>query len=247
MKLLTDKTALVTGASRGIGRAVALKLAQGGAKVIINYRRSDAAANELAEQIKNNGGSAVCIKADVSSIDSVKEMVDIINKEHGGLDILVNNAGILVDKPLTDTGDDELDNIFATNLNSVFYVVKLAAKAMIKKRYGKIINIASAAAFGGYPGLSAYSASKGAVVAMTKSMARELGGRNIRVNCVAPGFIETEMTSIYPAEMIEGVLRSASIKRIGTPEDIANAVYFLSTPDSDYITGQVLHVNGGIY
>lgn len=247
MNLLTGKTALVTGASRGIGRAVALKLAQGGAKVIINYSRSDKAANDLAEQIIKDGGSAVCVKADVSSIDSVKEMVEFINKEHGGVDILVNNAGILVDKPFKDISDDELDKVLATNMNSVFYVVKLAAKGMIKKRYGKIINISSAAAFAGYPGLSVYSASKGAVVAMTKSMAKELGGRNIRVNCVAPGFVETDMTGAYPAEMLEGILRNASIKRAGTPEDIANAVYFLSTPDSDYITGQVLHVNGGIY
>lgn len=238
MRHLEGKTALVTGGSRGIGRGIALRLAKGGAKVVVNYASNDAAANEAAELIKKEGGEAILYKADIADMESVKAMMEAVNKEHGGIDILVNNAGLYLDKPFCDVTDAELDRLFACNINGVFNCVKFAAKGMIKKRYGKIINITSASAMLADPGLGAYSATKGAVLSMTRSMAKEFGSRNIRVNCVAPGIIKTDMTGIYSQDVLEYSLRRASVKRLGTPEDIAEAVYFLAIPESDYITGR---------
>jgi 3-oxoacyl-[acyl-carrier protein] reductase len=234
------KVAVVTGASRGIGRAIAEMLATNGTKVVICYNKSIALAEEVAAK---TGG--IPLQVDVSSSESVTELFDKVAADFGGADILVNNAGVFLDKPFLDTYPSEIDCILQTNLYGAFYCARQAAKQMIKKRYGKIINIASASAFTSTIGLAVYSASKGALVSLTKSLAKELMGRNICVNAVAPGLTDTDMSSAYSPEVKKKLL--APVKREGTVQDIANAVHFLLQPESDYITGQTIHVNGGTY
>ncbi|HIZ88456.1 MAG TPA: 3-oxoacyl-[acyl-carrier-protein] reductase [Candidatus Mucispirillum faecigallinarum] len=245
--MLKDKVALVTGASRGIGKAIAIHLAANGAKVAVNYSSSESSAIEVAEIIKKNGGTAEIFKARVNVESEVEEMFTAIEKSLGVVDILVNNAGITKDNLLMRMKTEEWDSVIDVNLKGTFLCTRRAVKGMMKNRYGKIINISSVVGFAGNAGQFNYSATKAGVIGMTKSAALELASRGIRVNAVAPGFIETDMTASLTDEVKAAYLEKIPLKSLGKPEDIANAVAYLASPLSDYMTGQTLHLNGGMY
>lgn len=247
MSELKDKIALVTGASRGIGRAIAIKLASGGAKVAVNYTRSEKEAHEVVKEIQALGGEAIAVKAAVNNSDEVKAMFETVEKELGIVDILVNNAGITKDNLMIRMSDAEFDVVLDTNLKGAFYCMRTGVRGMMKKRYGKVINISSVVGFAGNAGQINYVATKSGLYGMTKAAAVEMGGRGIRVNAVAPGFIKSDMTDSLSDDIKNAILDETLLKSLGEPEDIANAVYFLASPASDYITGQVIHVNGGMY
>ncbi len=240
------KTALVTGASRGIGAAIAKKLAARGFMVIINYGHSSAAAEEVKNQIEQAGGQAVLMQGDVSSGDDVDRMFKDIKKTWGRLDVLVNNAGINRDILLVRMKEDQWDAVLSTDLKSVFFTTKAAASLMMRQRSGSIINIASVVGITGNAGQANYAAAKAGVIGFTKSAAKELAARGIRVNAIAPGFIETDMTDAIPEKIREGMLETIPLRRGGKAEDVANAVAFLASDDAGYITGQVLKVDGGM-
>ena len=240
------KTALVTGASRGIGAAIAKKLAARGFMVIINYGHSSAAAEEVKNQIEQAGGQAVLMQGDVSSGDDVDRMFKDIKKTWGRLDVLVNNAGINRDTLLVRMKEDQWDAVLSTDLKSVFFTTKAAASLMMRQRSGSIINIASVVGITGNAGQANYAAAKAGVIGFTKSAAKELAARGIRVNAIAPGFIETDMTDAIPERIREGMLGTIPLRRGGKAEDVANAVAFLASDDAGYITGQVLKVDGGM-
>lgn len=240
------KTALVTGASRGIGAAIAKKLAARGFMVIINYGHSSAAAEEVKNQIEQAGGQAVLMQGDVSSGDDVDRMFKDIKKTWGRLDVLVNNAGINRDTLLVRMKEDQWDAVLSTDLKSVFFTIKAAASLMMRQRSGSIINIASVVGITGNAGQANYAAAKAGVIGFTKSAAKELAARGIRVNAIAPGFIETDMTDAIPEKIREGMLETIPLRRGGKAEDVANAVAFLASDDAGYITGQVLKVDGGM-
>ena len=240
------KTALVTGASRGIGAAIAKKLAARGCMVIINYGHSSAAAEEVKNQIEQAGGQAVLMQGDVSSGDDVDRMFKDIKKTWGRLDVLVNNAGINRDTLLVRMKEDQWDAVLSTDLKSVFFTTKAAASLMMRQRSGSIINIASVVGITGNAGQANYAAAKAGVIGFTKSAAKELAARGIRVNAIAPGFIETDMTDAIPEKIREGMLETIPLRRGGKAEDVANAVAFLASDDAGYITGQVLKVDGGM-
>lgn len=240
------KTALVTGASRGIGAAIAKKLAARGFMVIINYGHSSAAAEEVKNQIEQAGGQAVLMQGDVSSGDDVDRMFKDIKKTWGRLDVLVNNAGINRDTLLFRMKEDQWDAVLSTDLKSVFFTTKAAASLMMRQRSGSIINIASVVGITGNAGQANYAAAKAGVIGFTKSAAKELAARGIRVNAIAPGFIETDMTDAIPEKIREGMLETIPLRRGGKAEDVANAVAFLASDDAGYITGQVLKVDGGM-
>lgn len=245
--MLKDKVALVTGASRGIGKAIAINLAANGAKVAVNYSSSESSALEVAEIIKKNGGTAEIFKARVNVESEVEEMFTAVEKSLGVVDILVNNAGITKDNLLMRMKTEEWDSVIDVNLKGTFLCTRRAVKGMMKNRYGKIINISSVVGFAGNAGQFNYSATKAGVIGMTKSAALELASRGIRVNAVAPGFIETDMTASLTDEVKAAYLEKIPLKSLGKPEDIANAVAYLASPLSDYMTGQTLHLNGGMY
>ena len=245
--MLKDKVALVTGASRGIGKAIAIHLAANGAKVAVNYSSSESSALEVAEIIKKNGGTAEIFKARVNVESEVEEMFTAIEKNLGVVDILVNNAGITKDNLLMRMKTEEWDAVIDVNLKGAFLCTRRAIKGMMKNRYGKIINISSVVGFAGNAGQFNYSATKAGIIGMTKSAALELASRGIRVNAVAPGFIETDMTASLTDEVKAAYLEKIPLKALGKPEDIANAVAYLASPLSDYMTGQTLHLNGGMY
>ena len=240
------KTALVTGASRGIGAAIAKKLAARGFMVIINYGHSSAAAEEVKNQIEQAGGQAVLMQGDVSSGDDVDRMFKDIKQTWGRLDVLVNNAGINRDTLLVRMKEDQWDAVLSTDLKSVFFTTKAAASLMMRQRSGSIINIASVVGITGNAGQANYAAAKAGVIGFTKSAAKELAARGIRVNAIAPGFIETDMTDAIPEKIREGMLETIPLRRGGKAEDVANAVAFLASDDAGYITGQVLKVDGGM-
>lgn len=240
------KTALVTGASRGIGAAIAKKLAARGFMVIINYGHSSAAAEEVKNQIEQAGGQAVLMQGDVSSGDDVDRMFKDIKKTWGRLDVLVNNAGINRDTLLVRMKEDQWDAVLSTDLKSVFFTTKAAASLMMRQRSGSIINIASVVGITGNAGQANYAAAKAGVIGFTKSVAKELAARGIRVNAIAPGFIETDMTDAIPEKIREGMLETIPLRRGGKAEDVANAVAFLASDDAGYITGQVFKVDGGM-
>ena len=244
--LLEGKIALVTGASRGIGRAIALKLAAEGAKVAVNYAGSVEGANEVKKAIEDAGGEAVVIGANVSKSDDAEKMVNEVAEKFGGIDILVNNAGITRDGLLARMKNEDFDAVIDTNLKGVFYTARAAAKIMMKARKGRIINMASVVGITGNAGQANYSAAKAGVIGFTKTVAKELAGRGITVNAIAPGFIETDMTAVVPEKAKDAMLQSIPVKRAGKPEDVANAVLFLASDMSSYITGQVLNVDGGM-
>lgn len=240
------KTALVTGASRGIGAAIAKKLAARGFMVIINYGHSSAAAEEVKNQIEQASGQAVLMQGDVSSGDDVDRMFKDIKKTWGRLDVLVNNAGINRDTLLVRMKEDQWDAVLSTDLKSVFFTTKAAASLMMRQRSGSIINIASVVGITGNAGQANYAAAKAGVIGFTKSAAKELAARGIRVNAIAPGFIETDMTDAIPEKIRKGMLETIPLRRGGKAEDVANAVAFLASDDAGYITGQVLKVDGGM-
>lgn len=241
-----EKTALVTGASRGIGRAIALALASKGFAVALNYAGSHDAAEAVKKEIEDAGGKAFTVQGDVSKSEEVDRIFKTVKDEFGGLDVLVNNAGINRDALLIRMKESNWDDVIATDLKSDFLTTKAAAAMMMRKRKGSIINISSVVGIMGNIGQVNYAAAKAGVIGLTKACAKEMAARNIRVNAVAPGFIETAMTDGIPEKIREGMIASIPMGRMGQPEDIARAVCFLASDDASYITGQVLVVDGGL-
>lgn len=246
-KPLAEKVALVTGGGRGIGRAISLKLASMGATVIANYSKSSSDAESLVSQIRAAGGKAEAVQFDVSQEEAVEEGFKKVIEQHGPIGILVNNAGIAVDSLLMRTKTSDWDRTLGVNLTSAFLCSRAASKTMLKARWGRIINISSIIGEMGNAGQAAYSASKAGLVGLTKSLARELGSRNVTVNAVAPGYIVTDMTAGITDDQTKAMLENIPLGRLGTVEDIAHVVGMLAHPDADYITGQVIGVNGGMY
>jgi 3-oxoacyl-[acyl-carrier protein] reductase len=242
--LLAGQVAIVTGASRGIGRAIALQLAQVGARVVVNYASSSGAADELVSQIASTGGEAISVKADVSQSDEIDALFSTVMDKWGRVDILVNNAGITRDALLLRMKLEDWQATIDTNLTGVFLCTRVASKIMLKQKSGRIINIASVAGQIGNPGQANYSAAKAGVIGFTKTVAKELASRGITVNAVAPGFIATDMTNDLK---VEGILQFIPLGRYGQPEDIAGMVKFLAAdPAAAYITGQTFNVDGGM-
>jgi 3-oxoacyl-[acyl-carrier protein] reductase len=244
--MLTDRVAIVTGASRGIGRAIALKLASKGAAVVVTAT-SEAGAEKVAQEIRTAGGRALAVKVNVAEATDVAELFSRSVQEFGRVDILVNNAGITKDGLLMRMKDDDWDSVLDTNLKGTFLCLREASKLMTKARFGRIINISSVVGEMGNPGQANYCASKAGIIGLTKSAARELARRNVTVNAVTPGFISTEMTDVLPEKVREELIKQIPLERLGNPDDIANAVYFLASDMGSYITGHVLSVNGGMY
>ncbi|GGB29855.1 beta-ketoacyl-ACP reductase [Lentibacillus populi] len=244
--MLQGKNALVTGASRGIGRAIALELAKQGANVAVNYAGSEAKAQAVVEEIQKLGGKAFKVQADVANESEVKDMVKKVISEFGGLDILVNNAGITRDNLLMRMKEAEFDQVINTNLKGVFVCTKAVTRQMMKQRSGKIVNVASIVGISGNPGQANYVAAKAGVIGLTKTAAKELASRNIFVNAVAPGFISTDMTDALTDEQRAGMHNMIPLGKLGEAEDVAKVVRFLASDDANYITGQTIHVDGGM-
>ncbi|PIE59576.1 MAG: beta-ketoacyl-ACP reductase [Desulfobulbus propionicus] len=244
---IEKKVALVTGGSRGIGRAVCLRLARKGVTIGINFVANPSAAEETLAQVEAVGGTGFLAQFDVADSEGVQKAVKKIIDEHESITILVNNAGITRDALMARMKESDWDAVFNTNLKGAFLCSKAVMKSMMKKRWGRIVNIGSVIGFLGNGGQVNYGAAKAGLAGLTKSMARELAGRNITVNCVAPGYIITDMTDSLAEDIQQEILRQIPLKRLGTPEDVAAAVAFLTTDDSSYLTGQTLHVNGGMY
>ena len=237
----------MTGASRGIGAAIAQTLAAAGATVVVNYASSPGAADAVVAEIQASGGKAWAHQANVADEDQVEAMVKDVLAKEGRLDVLVNNAGITRDTLAMRMKDDDWDAVLDTNLKAVFRMSRAVMRPMMKQRYGRIINITSVVGAWGNAGQANYAAAKAGVAGMTRALARELGSRNITVNCVAPGFIETDMTAGLPAEQHQALLRQIPLGHLGQPADIAHAVAYLASPQAAYVTGQELHVNGGMF
>lgn len=244
--MFLDQVVLVTGASRGIGRAIALQFGQLGAKVGVNYLRNGEAAQAVATEIEQAGGKAIILQGDVSNADTAGQLVDQMLSTWGRIDCLVNNAGITQDTLLVRMSEEAWDEVLNTNLKSMYNCTKAVLRPMFKERQGAIINIASVVGIIGNIGQANYAAAKAGVIAFTKSIAREAAPRNIRVNAVAPGFIASDMTNKLPQEVVSQYLDNIPLKRLGQPEDVAKAVAFLASPDAAYITGQTLIVDGGL-
>lgn len=244
---LDDKVAVVTGGSRGIGRAVCVTFGQLGAHVVINYQGNEAAAAETLSQVRAAGGKGQVCRFDISDASAVDEAIRGIAKEHGRLDILVNNAGIAVDQLLLRVSPEDIERTFSTNVAGAIYCAKAAIRPMMKKRSGRIINLSSVVAELGNAGQAVYSASKAALLGLTKSLAREYASRGVTVNSVAPGFIDTDMTSGLPEQAQQWIISQTPLGRVGRPEEVGAAVAFLASDEAAYITGQVVRVNGGMY
>lgn len=243
---LEKRVALVSGASRGIGRAIALELAARGAAVVVNYHQSPERANEVVKQVEAGGGKAAAFQADVSKFEQAQNLVKFALDTFGDLHILVNNAGVTRDTLIMMMSETDWDTVIETNLKSTFNCSKAAVKHFLRKRYGRIINIASVAGQMGNPGQTNYSASKAGQIGFTKALAREVAARNITVNAVAPGFVDTEILNAMPEGALETALKLVPLGRIGQPQEIAYAVAFLASDQAAYITGQVLGVDGGM-
>lgn len=246
MSKFEGKAAIVTGASRGIGREIALLLAKEGARVAVNYSGSKDKAEEVVQLIKDAGGEAFAIQADVSNQDSVKKMIDETIATFGSIDILVNNAGITRDNLLMRMKEDEWDDVIDINLKGVFLCTKGVTRQMMRQRAGKIVNVASIVGVSGNPGQANYVAAKAGVIGLTKTTAKELASRNINVNAVAPGFITTEMTDALSDDIKEQMLTNIPLGKLGSSENVAKTVLFLLSEDAAYITGQTIHVDGGM-
>ncbi len=243
---LQNRVALVTGASRGIGRAIALALARAGATVAVNYLRASDQAGAVVEEIEKGGGKGLAFQADVSDFAAAQELVKDVISHLGGLDILVNNAGIIRDGLIMMMKEEDWDLVLTTNLKSTFNCSKAAVRHMMRKRYGRIINITSIAGQMGNPGQTNYSASKAGQIGFTKSLAREVASRNITVNAIAPGFVETDILEHTPQEAIDYILNQTPMGRMAAPEEIAYVAAFLASEQAGYITGQVIGVDGGM-
>jgi 3-oxoacyl-[acyl-carrier protein] reductase len=247
MKLLDKKNVIITGGSRGIGKGIAEIFAQQGANVAFTYNSSSSSAKELEVHLKTFGVKAKAYQSDASDFEQAQKLADEVIKDFGGIDVLINNAGITKDNLLMRMSEDDFDKVIKVNLNSVFNLTKAVLRPMLKQRHGSIINISSVVGIKGNPGQANYSASKAGIIGFSKSVALELGSRNIRSNVVAPGFIETEMTEKLDEKTVESWRQAIPLKRGGKPEDIANACVFLASDMSTYITGQTLSVDGGMY
>jgi len=245
-KLLIDKTAVITGASRGIGKGIALAFAENGCNIAFTYKSSSKEAKELEKELMGLNVKSKAYRSDASSLEDSNQLVESVLKDFNSIDILVNNAGITKDNLLMRMSEEDFDNVIKTNLKSVFNMSSAIQRLFIKQRKGSIINIGSIVGLKGNPGQSNYAASKAGIIGFTKSLALELGSRNIRANVIAPGFIETEMTENLSENIIENWKNNIPLKRIGKPEDVANACIFLASDLSDYITGQVIQVDGGM-
>ncbi len=246
MSKLTGKTAIITGGSRGIGAEIARKFAAEGAKVVVNYSGSQEKAEAVVAEIESNGGTAIAVKANVSEADSVKAMIDETMKTFGSVDILVNNAGITRDNLMMRMKDDEWDDVININLKGVFICTKAVTRQMMKQRSGRIVNIASIVGVMGNAGQANYVASKAGVIGLTKTTARELASRGITANAVAPGFITTDMTDQLNEDVQKTMMGQIPLGRFGAPEDVAKAALFLASDDASYMTGQTLHLDGGM-
>lgn len=243
---LKDKVAVITGGTRGIGKAISLLFAEEGAEVVSNFSKDVIAAEALTKEARSRGLKVRLFKADVTQFDQVKEMVEETFTQYGKIDILVNNVGLIRDNFLMLMSDEDWDSLIKANLTSLFYCCKAVIRKMIPERKGKIINISSISGILGTSGQTNYAATKGGMISFTRSLARELGSFNIHVNAVAPGLIESDIASRMPKEKIEAIIRSSSLGRMGKPEEVAQAVLFLASEQSDYITGQTIIVDGGI-
>ena len=244
--MLKDKVAIVTGGTRGIGRAIALKLADNGANIVINYRNSDKEAEELKAILEEKGVKVLTVKCDISNFEDSKNIMDKCKEVFGKIDILVNNAGITKDTLIMRMKEEDFDSVIDVNLKGTFNCAKHASAIMLKQRFGKIINMTSVVGIAGNAGQVNYAASKAGVIGLTKSLAKELGSRGITVNAVAPGFINTDMTASLSEKVKEEASKNIPLKRLGDPEDVANLVGFLASDAANYITGQVINVDGGM-
>ncbi len=246
MKTLSGKVAVVTGGSRGIGRAIAVTLAEAGADIALVYRHPSDAAEKTLQELADLGCNAKAFVGDVCLFDEVQQQVRAIQAHFGHIDILVNNAGITRDALMLRMSEEQWDEVIQTDLKSVFNYIHACTPIMLKQRAGNVINISSVVGIAGNAGQSNYAAAKAGIIALTKSMAQELGSRNIRVNAIAPGFIKTDMTAALSAEQQDAIAKRIALKRMGTPEDVAKCVLFLASDQSAYITGQTLVCDGGM-
>ncbi|GAF12838.1 3-oxoacyl-[acyl-carrier protein] reductase [Bacillus sp. JCM 19045] len=244
--MLANQTAIVTGASRGIGRAIALELAAKGANIVINYAGNQAKAEEVVAQVKELGSEAFAYQADVANSDDVQAMMKETISRFGSIDILVNNAGITKDNLLMRMKEQDWDDVIDTNLKGVFLCAKAVSRQMMKQRSGRIINVASVVGVLGNPGQANYVAAKAGVIGLTKSLAREFASRNVLVNAIAPGFISTDMTDELDSTAKEALLTQIPLGKLGEPEHVANVVRFLASDDAAYMTGQTIHIDGGM-
>lgn len=246
MSALEGQIAIVTGSSRGIGRAIALELARGGADLVINYHRNAAAATAVVDEIEALGVRALAVQADVGTAEGANALAEAALAAFGRIDILVSNAGITRDTLLLRMSPDDWEAVIQTNLTGAFHCAKAVQRAMLKQRSGRIIHISSVSGIMGNAGQANYSAAKAGLIGLTKALARELGSRNITVNAVAPGYIDTDMTAKLPEQVVESARALIPLGRLGQPEDVAHAVAFLASPEAGYITGHVLVVDGGM-
>jgi 3-oxoacyl-[acyl-carrier protein] reductase len=243
---IEGKTALVTGASKGIGRAIALRLAESGAKVAVNYNSSADAASEVAQSIVDGGGEAIAVRADISDLSQVTAMIEQVSEKLGDVDILVNNAGIISDQLLVRMSDDAWDRVISVNLNGTFYCTRAVLRKMLSNRWGRIINIGSVVGLRGNPAQTNYTAAKAAVIGFTKALAKEVATRNITANVVTPGYFETETTSVLTQKQKDRWESLIPQGRFGEVDDVAHMVAFLADEKAKYITGQVISVDGGL-
>lgn len=243
----SGKVALVTGGSRGIGRAIAVELAKGGATVVVNYAGNEAAALEACALVEQAGGRAEARRFDVGDPEACKQAVDEVVKAHGGLHVLVHNAGISIDQLIMRLKDEELERQLEVNLKSAFWLSRAVARPMMKQRGGSIVNLTSVVGEMGNAGQTAYAATKAGLIGFTKSLARELASRNVRANLVSPGFIDTDMTRVLPEDVKTKMFEAIPLGRLGSAEEVARAVAFLASDASSYVTGELLRVNGGMY
>lgn len=244
--MLKNKCAIVTGSAKGIGKAIALKLASLGANIVLNYRSNEEEALKTLEELKAFGGDHMLFKADVSKFDEAQKLMEAATNKYTSIDILVNNAGVTRDTLLLRMKEEDFDKVIEINLKGTFNCIKHVTPVMLKQKCGKIINISSVIGLVGNAGQLNYAASKAGIIGMTKSLAKELGSRGINVNAVAPGFIQTDMTEVLSDKVKEELKGSIPLKRLGTPEDVAKLVAFLSSDEANYITGQVINVDGGM-